>query len=557
MRRLWPCAPLVFALVFAVGCSRGERAADHHPVALLGFDGLEWSVLQPLLAKGALPNLKALIARGVAGKLATEKPALSPVIWTSIATGRSKQYHGITSFLSRGNAGPPFTSNARRGKALWNVAGDYGLKTLCVGWWVTWPAEEISGWMVAPYSSAGQNDQNWKGNLQENLEDQTWPRDLIREVFPLARDVNQADRFRETASRYFGVLDEPRLQEKERDLVMQTRWSVSADETFAAVALHMLSRPDVKPDLTLVYLGGTDVSSHRFWRYRSPDEFHYATSDASIAQLDGVIEAFYRAADAKVGALLAKLPSDCNVIVCSDHGFHAAFVKQPDPRGLSGHHLDGPPGVFIAAGPDIRAEQGARVLDGSVEPRLIGDVFNVAPVVLHLLGIPLSRTLESPTGGSLMLNVVKKELLAARPPEATVNSYDEGFRAPTPPADAPEANQQQFQEWMKQLAYNQTSDTVDDQDPAEASRAWLWSLQAAIENYRAAKGELPAKLDDLLATDPAHPEGWLRTPRLPTDLWGHPFRYVVEGGTYRVWSSGRDGVDEGGQGDDILPTKKR
>jgi hypothetical protein len=57
-------------------------------VLLIGWDAADWKVIQPLLDAGEMPNLARLIAGGLRGNIATLYPALSPMLWTSIATGK-------------------------------------------------------------------------------------------------------------------------------------------------------------------------------------------------------------------------------------------------------------------------------------------------------------------------------------------------------------------------------------------------------------------------------------------------------------------------------------
>ena len=56
-------------------------------VLLIGWDAADWKIINPLLAAGEMPHLASLIAEGVHGNHATLYPALSPMLWTSIATG--------------------------------------------------------------------------------------------------------------------------------------------------------------------------------------------------------------------------------------------------------------------------------------------------------------------------------------------------------------------------------------------------------------------------------------------------------------------------------------
>ena len=67
-------------------------------VLLIGWDAADWKVIRPLLEAGQMPNLARLMAEGVHGNLATIYPALSPMLWTSIATGKRAYKHGIHGF---------------------------------------------------------------------------------------------------------------------------------------------------------------------------------------------------------------------------------------------------------------------------------------------------------------------------------------------------------------------------------------------------------------------------------------------------------------------------
>src|SRR5262245_28350756 len=77
--------------VAAVGESSGEIfKVPAQPLAkkvvVVGLDSFDWRIADPLLKQGRMPNLAALIGRGVRANLRTLRPILSPVIWTSIAT---------------------------------------------------------------------------------------------------------------------------------------------------------------------------------------------------------------------------------------------------------------------------------------------------------------------------------------------------------------------------------------------------------------------------------------------------------------------------------------
>jgi len=58
-------------------------------VLLIGWDAADWKVIHPLIDAGKMPTLKQFISEGVMGNLATLDPPLSPIMWTSIGTGKT------------------------------------------------------------------------------------------------------------------------------------------------------------------------------------------------------------------------------------------------------------------------------------------------------------------------------------------------------------------------------------------------------------------------------------------------------------------------------------
>ena len=105
----------VVVAMLALGCSD-----DRLHVTIIGIDGATWRVLDPLLARGELPNFERLIASGVRAPLASEPPLISPPIWTTIATGVSRKEHGIRRFAIKN--GELISARQRRAPALWTLA---------------------------------------------------------------------------------------------------------------------------------------------------------------------------------------------------------------------------------------------------------------------------------------------------------------------------------------------------------------------------------------------------------------------------------------------------
>src|SRR5438093_2163558 len=68
-------------------------------VLVVGWDGADWRILDPLLERGALPNLAALIARGGRTVLRSTLPTHSWTAWPSFLTGVDPAEHGVFDIL--------------------------------------------------------------------------------------------------------------------------------------------------------------------------------------------------------------------------------------------------------------------------------------------------------------------------------------------------------------------------------------------------------------------------------------------------------------------------
>lgn len=408
------------------GC--GDERAARPPVLLIGVDGLEWTLVERFAADGDLPCLAALMERGVAGRLETLTPTVSPAIWTTIATGKRPEEHGIRSFAYRDAAGLRlYTSGHRRTKALWNIASERGLEVDCIGWWCTYPAEPIRGVMVAQTGTREQTDVRWarnvwKGTVREGVPAQVFPPAREEEMLDLADDVRE--RLPRLERETFGAPRHP-LHELTRRLRESSTWSLAADQTYLEIARRLLQDGEA-PDLLMVYFGQVDVVSHRFLRYQEPALFRHPPTAAEVEDFGEMVRCAYRWVDAAVADLVALAPGAA-VVVVSDHGFHptnrdATFDPDTPPADAnSGAHDDGPDGVLIAAGPGIRdAEQGPA---GALER--LGSVCDVAPTVLALLDVPPADDLC----GDALAEVLTPQVLAGVEPGVASHDDDVWLRA--------------------------------------------------------------------------------------------------------------------------------
>lgn len=113
-----------------------KRKPSASKLLLIGWDAADWKVINPLLKKGYMPTLQKMMQQGSYGRLATLDPPLSPILWTSIATGKLPYKHGIHGFTESkpdGSGIQPITHLNRKTKAFWNILSQEELKTNVVG----------------------------------------------------------------------------------------------------------------------------------------------------------------------------------------------------------------------------------------------------------------------------------------------------------------------------------------------------------------------------------------------------------------------------------------
>ena len=418
------------ALLLAPAC--GGSKSRTPPVLLVGVDGFEWDVALPLLREGRMPHLAALMERGTFGLLETIQPTISPVIWTSIATGKEPAQHGILDFVKpRAAADAPlelFTNADRRAKAVWNVASDAGRRVGVVGWWMTFPVEPVHGAMVAQTNTVDQVDTRggrhaWKGTLLRGAHGQLHPPELEPRVWEIIDRVEAG--LPALEREIFGERTAP-LSELARRLWENCRWAFRADAVYAEVAEQLLAE-DSGWDLFAVYLGGPDVVGHRFWRWRDPELYADPPPAGEVADLGATIDEYYVYVDGVLGRLVAAAPAGARVLVVADHGMRPVNTGRRFDAGSptggvnSAHHLDAPPGIVVAAGPGIARRSGGpgpRDLERADLPVLAG-VLDLAPSVLALLDLPAGADMP----GLVAPGLVDAAWLAEHPPRR-VRSHD-------------------------------------------------------------------------------------------------------------------------------------
>ena len=369
-------------------------------VLVIGWDAADWKVINQLVDEGKMPHTKRLMENGVMANLATLHPVLSPMLWTSIATGKRPFKHGILGFSEPtpdGAGVQPVTQLSRTTKAIWNILNQQGLRSNVVGWWPSHPVEPINGLMVSNHfqTATAPLGQPWPmakkmvhppevASLLAEL--RVHPSELVPEqIIPFVPDAAAID------------------QDTDKRLASVMKILAECSSVHAAATWAMENQPW---DFMGVYYDAIDHFCHGFMKYHPPRRPHISEDD--FERYKGVVEAGYRFHDMMLGSMLAMAPADTTVIICSDHGFHPDHLRPVqlpnEPAGPAIEHRD--LGMLLMAGPGIRKDahiHGARLLD-------------ITPTILTLFGLPIGEDMD----GRVLLDAFEQ------PPEVTtIPSWDD------------------------------------------------------------------------------------------------------------------------------------
>ncbi len=269
-------------------------------LVVFGVDGATWRVID----HEPLPNFRAAAEQGARGDLISMEPMFSPLLWTTIASGRTVNDHGVRGFHVQ--------ADDCKVARWWDIAEAEGRSVGLYKWLVDYPprAFEHGGFWVP----------SWLAPAPE-----TWPARLS-----VVKEVELANRLRrkavgERAASFRVVV---RLVDAGARLSTLTRagaWRLrerllTPDEATRNTEMQLIRGAldrDVfiaqlyaeKPAVASLNYYATDGLAHLYWdRYEAGG---------------GELRAAYHQADSILGELTARLGPEGRLLVVSDHGFQA------------------------------------------------------------------------------------------------------------------------------------------------------------------------------------------------------------------------------------------
>ena len=169
---LWP-----FRMLLRVIRRRhGFKHARIRKLIFLGLDGLDPRLTERYMAEGKLPNLSRLKELGAYRRLRTTFPSLSPVAWSTFATGVNPAKHNIFDFLNRSlesyvpelssarvgrprrvlrlgrwriPLSRPATELRRKSQPFWKLLGEHDIGCTILRIPITFPPEKFNGRLLS------------------------------------------------------------------------------------------------------------------------------------------------------------------------------------------------------------------------------------------------------------------------------------------------------------------------------------------------------------------------------------------------------------------------
>jgi tetratricopeptide (TPR) repeat protein len=354
-----------------------KTAADRR-VLLIGWDAADWQVIHPLLDAGLMPTLQKVVEGGVIGNLSSLSPMLSPILWTSIATGKRAYAHGVSGFaepLPDRSGVRPVGSHTRKCKALWNIVSQNDRPSVVCGWQASHPAEPVQGAMVS----------NLFAVPPLNATPEAWP---IPEgsVEPPSLAENLAELRVHPAEIEAPPLQQliPRAAELDQsDPIVQQRLTFLAQRLAEVITVHATATELLENtpwDFGAVYYECIDQVGHGFMPFHPPRLPEISESDFEFYK--DVMTGIYRFHDLMLQTLLELAGPNAHIMIVSDHGFQSG--ERRPRRMVEPAQWHRQQGIFILHGPGILRDQ---VIEGAT-------LLDIAPTILTLLGLPIGDDME-------------------------------------------------------------------------------------------------------------------------------------------------------------------
>jgi len=249
--------------------------------AVFSIDGIPYSFVQKMAAKGVMPNLGAMYQTGKMRKMNSVYPTISSVAWSSFMTGVNPGQHNIYGFIDREpNPLDMFipTSRAMKVRTLWEYLSAAGKRSIVINVPVTYPPRNINGVLISCF-------------LATKVEKCVFPESYVPKL--------QQWNYRIDVDSWLGRNDKEKFM-KDLYLTLERRFYTG---------MQLLQSEDW--DYFHLHIMESDRICHFLWEQWENGDPKWAPQ----------FEAYFAEIDKCLGKFRDKLSDGVQLVVMSDHGF--------------------------------------------------------------------------------------------------------------------------------------------------------------------------------------------------------------------------------------------
>lgn len=289
-----------------------------------------------------------------------------------------------------------------RTRTLWEILSNMQKRIAVVGWWATWPAYEVNGYLVTSHVGlhGSRTVKNKEQNFLDTLPDLTYPADFLKEIKPLY--TPQEEMVPEFGRLFFDIGQCECIGYIQEKIVLERFWQ---DKFFGRISRYLMDDKG-KFDLFAVYFRGTDTMSHQFLGYASDNSIVQQNcagkEGCDLERIPRIVDNYYTFVDGQIGELLKRTDKKTIVMVITDHGQAAV--------GRKGSHENN--GYIIMSGPGVRQ---ITFTDAST--------LDITPTILYILNLPVGQDMDG-----RVLQEAFQEKFVMDNALAYVDSYDRIIR---------------------------------------------------------------------------------------------------------------------------------
>lgn len=258
-------------------------------IIVIGIDGGDLKIINPLIKEGKLPNIQKVFGEGSSNLLESSILPSSEQAWSSFSTGCNNGKHGIYSYIQRVNKDynsfKLVDGSFFKGKRFWDVLGEHNKKSIIINVTATYPPKELNGVLITCRLTPNKNVEY------------TYPPNIKEEIEKIAPD-------------YITKIPDPKCSKKNTKA-----WKSYVNKVYkrtserGKIARYLINNHEW--DLFVLVFDYTDFIQHIFWAdfFKKDSEYNY------------VIPKLYQSIDNEIGNLLSEIKEDYYLILMSDHGF--------------------------------------------------------------------------------------------------------------------------------------------------------------------------------------------------------------------------------------------